>query len=144
MHRRPTQQPFLSLRSIVAAAFVAGTLATLLLAASALGAPAMIHVCYNTHTGAMRRIEATQSCKAEEVHIHWNADGLQGAKGVTGASGAQGEAGAAGKAGVNGIQGATGANGATGAAGQASGVAGPTGAAGAAGAAEAAEAAGSD
>ena len=128
MHRRPTQQQFLSLRPIVAAAFLAGTLATLLFAAGALAAPGMIHVCYNTHTGAMRRIEATQSCKAEEVHIHWNADGVQGAKGVTGASGAQGEAGPAGKAGVNGAQGATGA---TGAAGSATGVTGASGAAGA-------------
>src|ERR1700722_15639548 len=133
MQRRPTKQQFLSLRPVVAAAFVAGTLATLLFAAAALAAPARIHVCYNTHTGAMRRIEATQSCKAEEVHIHWNADGVQGAKGVTGASGAQGETGAAGKAGLNGVQGTTGANGTTGAAGQASGVAGPTGAAGATG-----------
>ena len=135
MHRRPIRQQFPSVGPILAAASVAGTLATLLFATSAVAEPAMIHVCYNTHTGAMRRIEATQSCRAGEVHIHWNADGLQGAKGVTGASGAQGEAGAAGKPGVNGTQGATGANGATGAAGQASGVAGPTGAAGSIGAA---------
>src|ERR1700722_7140630 len=128
MQRRPTKQQFLSLRPVVAAAFVAGTLATLLFAAAALAAPARIHVCYNTHTGAMRRIEATQSCKAEEVHIHWNADGVQGAKGVTGASGAQGEAGAGGKSGVNGAQGATGATG------SATGVTGASGAAGAAGA----------
>ena len=131
MHRRPTQQQLLSLRPIVAAAFVAGTLATLLFAASALAAPAMIHVCNNTRTGGMRRIEATQSCNVGEVHIHWNADGVQGAKGVTGASGAQGEVGAVGKAGVDGAQGATGA---TGAAGSATGVTGASGAAGAAGA----------
>lgn len=129
MRHRPIQQQFPSRRQVLAAG-VAGTLATLLLATSAIAAASTIHACYNTRSGTMLRIKATRSCKAGEVHIHWSVEGPRGAKGVRGATGAQGEVGAAGKPGVNGAEGATGS---PGAAGPATGVTGAVGATGAAG-----------
>jgi hypothetical protein len=51
---------------------------------------AVIHGCYSTKTGVLRRIRATGHCKSGERTLNWNAQGIRGIRGVKGETGSPG------------------------------------------------------
>lgn len=70
-------------------------------------APAQIHACQDG-SGRLRMVTATESCKADEPRIVWNAAGTAGNAGPVGPAGPQGPAGNAGPQGPAGAEGPAG------------------------------------
>lgn len=67
-------------------AFLAGAAAF----ASTQTSTAVIHGCYATKTGVLRRIPSTGHCKRGEKALNWNGKGIQGIQGVKGDPGSAG------------------------------------------------------
>jgi hypothetical protein len=93
----------------------------------------VISACVNPHSGKLRVVGTTASCKGNEQGLEWNKRGPQGERGPAGPQGPKGDTGATGAQGPKGDTGATGAQGPKGDTG-ATGAQGPKGDAGATGA----------
>jgi hypothetical protein len=96
-------------RNRVISAIVGALAGTVIAGGSAWGLSAAtgttIHACYQTGTGAVRVIGATQTCRSAETAISWERVGADGPPGDTGARGIQGVQGLPGQDGADGQDG---------------------------------------
>lgn len=96
---------------VVVAALAAGLGATVAGFAASQSSSGVIHACYSTKTGGMRRVSATAHCKSGERALKWNVTGLQGSQGLPGSNGTNGTNGTDGVPGLDGTNGTDGTDG---------------------------------
>ena len=88
---------------LVGAVLVVGGAAVAIAYAAIPSGGGVITACYMKSSGALRVIDAGQSCKNNEQNLSWNIQGAKGDPGETGETGEQGLPGPSGLAGIHAI-----------------------------------------